>query len=671
MTDSAAHAKTSPDNRLKQAKLHLQQGQLPGASSILQEILSQQPAHREALYYLGVCQRQAGDNASAADTLQQLRSAHPQYGRGYQETGHNLNAVKEHEVAGSAFEKAVQLNPALLGSWRALLNWYQASGQAEKAVEAENHVRWLSEMPVELQTVSSLIFEDKLFIAEQICRQFLKQHPHQKEAMRLLAEIGNKLQILDEAEFLLESCVEFYPDYHRARLDYVHVLHKRQKFKQALEHAKTLHHADPLNILYEVTLAAEQQAFGNFDEALFIYDQLLLREGNLPRVYSARGHALKTIGRTADAVESYRNAYRSKPDYGDAYWSLANLKTYAFTDSELELMQAKESDSSVASNDRIHLCFALGKALEDRKSYPEAFSYYDKGNRLKLGHSSYRPESVETELERQKQLCDSAFFRERSNVGCSSAAPIFIVGLPRAGSTLLEQILASHSQVDGTMELANIIGLANRLNGTKRQQEEEAPYPGILADLDAEQLLQMGEAFIEDTQLHRQAGAFFVDKMPNNFRHIALIQLILPNAKIIDARRHPMACCFSGFKQLFAEGQEFTYGLEEIGRYYRAYVDVMAHWDKVLPGRILRVQHEDVIADLETQVRRILDYCELPFEQACIDFHQTERAVRTPSSEQVRQPIYSSGMEQWRNFSEFLAPLEQALGPALTDYAQQ
>jgi tetratricopeptide (TPR) repeat protein len=667
MTDSATPAKTTKDHLLKQAKLQLQQGQLAGASSILQEILSQHPEHREALYYLGVCQRQAGDNVSAAETLQQLRSAHPEYGRGYQETGHNLNAVNECEIAASAFEKAVQLNPALLGSWRALRTWYQASGQEKKEREAENHIRWLSELPAELQTVSSLIFEDKLFIAEQICRQFLKLQPHHKEAMRLLADIGNKLQILDEAEFLLESCVEFYPDYHRARLDYVQVLHKRQKFKLALEHAQTLHHAEPRNVLYEVTLAAEQQAIGNFDEALYIYDQLLTREGKLPRVYSARGHALKTIGRTADAVESYREAYRCKPDYGDAYWSLANLKTYQFTDTEIELMHTQESDPGIDSNDRVHLCFALGKALEDRKSYLEAFSYYDKGNRLKLHHSSYRPESVETELQRQEQLCDAQFFGQRSNSGCRSTAPIFIVGLPRAGSTLLEQILASHSQVDGTMELANIIGLANRLNGKKRRQEE-TPYPGILADLSAEQLLKMGETFIEDTQLHRQDGNFFVDKMPNNFRHIALIHLILPNAKIIDARRHPMACCFSGFKQLFAEGQEFSYGLEEIGRYYRAYVDVMAHWDEVLPGRILRVQHEDVIDDLETQVRRLLDYCGLPFEQACVDFHETDRAVRTPSSEQVRQPIYKSGMEQWTHFAEYLAPLEQALGSALTDY---
>jgi hypothetical protein len=313
------------------------------------------------------------------------------------------------------------------------------------------------------------------------------------------------------------------------------------------------------------------------------------------------------------------------------------------------------------------LCFALGKAFEDLGDYARSFAYYDKGNALKRAESGYRSEIVEQELTAQKALFDGGFFEERSGFGHATEAPIFILGLPRAGSTLLEQILASHSLVDGTMELANIIGTANRLNGQKRRTGA-SPYPKVLAQLTEAQTRQLGEQFIQETEHHRGDGIYFIDKMPNNFRHIPLIQLILPKAKIIDARRHPMACCFSGFKQLFAEGQEFTYGLDEIGRYYRAYVDVMAHWEQVLPGRILRVQHEDVVEDLERQVRRILDYCDLPFEQACLDFHETERAVRTPSAEQVRQPIYKSGMEQWQHFGAYLGPLEDALGPTLSDY---
>lgn len=657
----------TPDEVLREAKLQLQRGQLQAAISTLQHLLVEQAQHREGLYYLAVCYRQNANNTAAAEVLARLISAHPRYGRAYQENGHNLAAMQEADAATTAFEKAVALNPALLGSWRALQGRYQYIGATQKAEEAQNHVRWLSGMPPQLQTVSSLLYEDKLYVAEQICRQYLQQEPHHKEAMRLLAEIGNKLQILDDAEFLLESCIEFYPDYNRARLDYVQVLHKRQKFDKALDQARQLHHSEPLNLLYEVTLAAEQQAVGNFDEALFIYDEVLSKHGNLPKVFSARGHALKTVGRTDDAIASYQSAYRSQPDYGDAYWSLANLKTYRFSDTEIQQMSSREADPDTSPNDRIHLCFALGKALEDREAYEDSFGYYERGNSLKRLESGYKPEFVEAELEEQKQLFDANFFEQRKSFGADSSAPIFVVGLPRAGSTLLEQILASHSQVDGTMELANIIGTANRLNGRKRNQEN-SPYPGVLAGMDAEQLTKLGENYIEDTRQHRQQGLFFVDKMPNNFRHIPLIQLILPNARIIDARRHPMACCFSGFKQLFAEGQEFTYGLEEVGRYYRAYVDVMAHWQDVLPGRILRVQHEDVVEDLETEVRRILDYCQLPFEQGCIDFHETKRAVRTPSSEQVRQPIYQGATEQWTHFAEFLGPLEQAVGPALSHY---
>jgi hypothetical protein len=267
----------------------------------------------------------------------------------------------------------------------------------------------------------------------------------------------------------------------------------------------------------------------------------------------------------------------------------------------------------------------------------------------------------------QREYCTAELFERHQDSGYAAGDPIFVVGLPRAGSTLLEQILASHSQVDGTLELPNIPAMAFRLAG-RRRIDEEPLYPAVLQDLSADKLRQMGKEFIDETQVHRKGAPFFIDKMPNNFRHIGLIRLILPNAKIIDARRHPLACCFSGFKQLFASGQEFTYGLREIGLYYRDYVELMDHWDDVLPGRILRVQYEDVVADLETQVRRILEYCELPFEQACIEFHQTERAVRTPSSEQVRQPIYTSGLEQWRNFEPWLGPLKEALGPVLERY---
>ena len=655
------------DALLHEAKLQLRDGALSAAVATLNNLLSDAPEHRDGLYYLAVCQRQSKDHAAAQQVLQSLLSTHPQYGRAYQEQGQNFNALNQSEQAGQAFQKAVALNPSLIASWKALVIYHDGLGDMVSAQEAMRHVKWLSHLPPQLVTVSSLIHEDKLYIAERICREFLQQQPHHIEAMRLLAEIGSKLQILDEAEFLLESCVEFSPDYKHARMDYVQVLHKRQKFQKALEQAKHLHASEPDNVAFEVSLASETQAVGDFTSALAIYDNIIERNPQLHAAHSARGHALKTIGRSDEAIKSYRQAYLCKADFGDAYWSLANLKTYVFTDVELAQMREQEQHAETQTNDRVHLCFALGKALEDRKEYAESFSYYQQGNSLKQLQSQYNAARMAAEFREQQELFDADFFEQRLGWGHSSAAPIFVVGLPRAGSTLLEQILASHSAVDGTMELANIIGLAHRLRG-KQATSKNSRYPSILGEFGDDQLQKFGESFIEDTLFHRQGGAYFIDKMPNNFRHIALIQLILPNAKIIDARRHPMACCFSGFKQLFAEGQEFSYGLESIGAYYRGYVDLMAHWDAVLPGKILRVQHEDVVDDLETQVRRILDYCELPFEQQCIDFHETERAVRTPSSEQVRQPIYQTGTEQWQHYEQHLDPRQQALGPALQSY---
>jgi tetratricopeptide (TPR) repeat protein len=384
-----------------------------------------------------------------------------------------------------------------------------------------------------------------------------------------------------------------------------------------------------------------------------------------PGVNLTYGHALKTVGRQPDAIEAYRRAYQTKTDYGDAYWSLANLKTYRFEDAELAQMREREASPLIALEDRYHLCFALGKALEDRGDYPEAFAYYERGNQLKRDELRYTPDRLTAEMQRQRELVTREVLKRHAGAGSQAPDPIFIVGLPRAGSTLLEQILASHSQVEGTMELPNILSLAHKLE-RRRAAGEEPEYPANLAQLSAEDLTRFGEDYIRDTRIYRKEGTpFFIDKMPNNFRHIGLIRMILPNAKIIDARRSAMGCCFSGFKQLFAEGQEFTYGLKEVGTYYRDYVALMDHWDQVLPGKVLLTRYEEVVGDLEGQVRRLLDYCGLPFEQACLDFHQTDRAVRTASSEQVRQPLYTSGVDQWENFSAHLGPLRETLGPDL------
>jgi tetratricopeptide (TPR) repeat protein len=377
-------------------------------------------------------------------------------------------------------------------------------------------------------------------------------------------------------------------------------------------------------------------------------------------------HSLKTIGRRDEAVAEYRAAATARPGYGDVYWSLANLKTYRFEDAELAQMYAAESAASTSVVDRCHLCFALGKALEDQQHYGMSFEYYARGNALKRAASQYRPEVIELNTRLQIEVCTPELF-SRGDSGSCAADPIFIVGLPRSGSTLLEQILASHSAVEGTQELADLPRIVADLKG--READIDNPlYPAVLTQMTAADYRRLGEKYLTDTRVYRTGKARFIDKMPNNFRHIGLIRLILPNAKIIDARREPMACCFGNLKQLFAQGQEFTYSVEDIARYYRTYLDLMRHWDTVLPGHVLRVQHEDVVNDLDGSVRRLLEFCQLDFEPACVEFHKTERSIRTASSEQVRQPIYREGLEQWRHYEPWLGSLRVALGDALTRF---
>ena len=479
--------------------------------------------------------------------------------------------------------------------------------------------------------------------------------------MRLLALIGSKLHVLDDAEFLLESALEFEPNNLQVRMDYIDVLQRRQKFAQALSQAKLIQESDPNQNSFKLIYANSLAAAGRYGEALKLYLKELPAQPNNATLQMALGHAYKTIGEQDKAIRSYKEAKRIKVNFGDAYWSLANLKTYKFVSKEIVAMEQAVSDPEINLEDQYHICFALGKALEDRGDFEKSFSYYQKGNFLKKSENTYDFRRMSEDLNLQKEICNESFFAARSDYGLDAPDPIFIVGLPRAGSTLLEQILASHSQVEGTLELPNILSLVRRLQG-RRKIQDRPRYPDIMRSISREDYKQFGQQYLDDTAFHRtKKKIFFTDKMPNNFRHIGLIHLILPNAKIIDARRDPMDCCFSCYKQLFAEGQEFTYSLEDLSEYYKDYVSLMEHWEDVLPTRVLQVNHEDVVDNLKEQVEKLLTFCGLDFEQSCLDFHKTERAVRTASSEQVRQPIYQSA-KQWENFDPYLSQLKSMLG---------
>ena len=641
----------------------LQKRQFSEALATAEALLAEFPENRDVLYLIAVNQRYLGRITDALATLSRFEATHPGYGRLFQERGHCYRALGDAPSAIAAYQQAVDRNPALPSSWKNLTVLCRSAGRSADAENAANVAASLEQLPAAVVMASSLFAEGDTHAAEQLIRQFLQEQPTHIEGMRLLARIGMKLEILDDAEFLLESVLELAPDYHAARCDYAQVLTDRQKHSQALEQVHQLLTIEPRNVIFRSLQGNVLVGLGEHEAALKLFCELRDEAPANPTVHLAIAHAHKTVGRPWEAIDSYRRAAEVRPSFGDAYWSLANLKTYRFTGEEIERMRGQESAHTTPLVDRYHLCFALGKALEDQGDFAASFRFYERGNALKRNELRYDADALERNLRRQATVCTPEFFASRRGVGAQDPSPIFIVGLPRAGSTLIEQILASHSMVEGTKELADIPRLVHRLNG-RESMDSKPRYPAVLAELAADQFKGFGEKFIADTQVYRRGRPFFIDKMPNNFRHVGLIHLILPNAKIIDARREPMACCFSNFKQLFASGQEFSYGLEDIGRYYRSYVELMNHWDAVLPGKILRVQHEDLVEDLEGNVRRLLDFCGLDFQRQCVEFYNTERSIRTASSEQVRRPIFKEGLDQWRNFETWLGPLKIALGTA-------
>ena len=626
--------------------------------------LEQDSNHIESLYFGSVCARYLKNYQQSNDYLERLLTLSPDMGRAYQELGHLNRDRGSLELAAGYYRQACEMNPALISSWQFLYDYYRDIGKKDASSHALEQLENLKSLPNTLLYINQILYEGKLSEAEKMCRDFLKKDPKNTEAMSILSEIASRLGYLEDAEFLLENAVNFEPNNPELRKKYLIILRKKQKFSKAMTQAEYLCKTFPKNLSYKAQMAIEIMQNGDYEKAIEIFDSILKKAPNDPNTLTSKGHALKTFGNNIDAIKSYKLAHKAKPDHGEAYFSLANLKTYSFKTSEIALMKNQLENVNLLSKDRVYFHFALAYALEKEGEYEEAFSHLEKGNEIKKINNRYSIKGMKDEIHSQIQICDSNFFSSHGEGGLNKNDPIFILGLPRSGSTLIEQILASHSQIDGTLELPNILSMAHGLRGHDRLSNE-GKYPSVLKSLTKDQRKEMGLEYITDTFIHRDKAPRFTDKMPNNFRHIGLIHLILPNAKIIDARRYPLDCCFSIYKQLFAQGQEFSYGLEEIGNYYRNYIDLMDHWNRVLPGKILKVNNEDIINDLEGQVKRIIDYLELPFEKECISFYNTKRSVRTASSEQVRKPINKDGVERWKPYSKKLKPLVDYLGEEL------
>lgn len=635
------------------------------AEAQTREILRVMPGHPEATLLLAAALRRQGGAGAALEVLEPVIRAQPGWPPVHQEAGFALASLGLGRAAVAALSRAVALDPKLTAAWGALADQLVLAGDEAGAEKARAQQIRASTADPQLLEAAAALCDNQLAVAERLLKPYLARHPTNAAAIRMLAEVAGRLGRMEDAQVLLARCVELAPGFAEARHNHATILYRLNRSEEALVELDWLMARDPGHPGYRNLKAAALGRVGDFEGAIDLYDKLLKAYPDQPKGWMSYGHSLKTVGRQADSIEAYRRAIALTPELGDAWWSLANLKTVRFSDEDVAAMETQLARTDISDEDRFHLHFALGKALEDAGQFERSFGHYRDGAALRRETVEYDADNTTAHARRSKAVLTRDVFEARRGWGSAAPDPIFIVGLPRAGSTLIEQILSSHSAVEGTQELPDIIAFARRLGGrTKRDQS--STYPEILTELDADACLALGEEFLERTRIHRKLGRpFFIDKMPNNFSHLGLIHLILPRAKIIDARRHPLGCCFSAFKQHFARGQTFSYDLTDVGRYYADYVDLMAHYDAVLPGVVHRVIYEQMVADPEGQVRALLDYCGLPFEPGCLKFYENDRAVRTASSEQVRQPIFTDGVDQWRSYEPWLDPLKTALGDVL------
>ena len=621
-------------------------------------ILAAAPGDPRAETLLAGALRRSGDAPAALALLEPLARTQPRAPSVWLELAETRVALGQGEGAAAAYRRSLDLKPEDAEAWRRLgdtLTGLQEATEADRAYAQA--IRCSTTQPVLIEAALALA-EDRLAAAERLLRDRLRAAPSDVAAMRMLAEAGIRLGRYRDAEALLGEALALAPSFAPARHAYAIALYRQQKAAEAIPHVRRLMDEAPHDGGYAALLAACLSLLGDYEEAIGVYGELLSRAPNQPKLWLSLGHSLRTAGRRDEAVDAYRRSLDLAPGLGESWWSLANLKTRRFEEAEVSAME--RALTGAAGEDAFHLHYALGKALEDEGEWDGSFRHYAAGARLRRLALPYDAGETTVAVDRSLALLDSPLFDVAD--GAESRGPIFILGLPRSGSTLLEQILASHSQVEGTIELPDIGRIA-------RELAPKGDYRERLAGLSPQERRALGKAYLERTQVHRRLGRpLFIDKMPNNWLHIPLIRAILPGATIIDARRAPMAAGFSCFKQHFARGQAFSYDLADVGRYYRDYLRLMRGVERRWPGRTHLAVYEDVVADTETAVRRLLDHCGLAFEERCLSFHETQRAVRTASSEQVRRPIFREGLDQWRHYAPWLHPLEDALGDATHDW---
>ena len=632
------------------------------------EVARAYPGHPQARVIQGAAHRRAGRLDAALAILEPLAKEQPGAARVHLELAAARSAAGRVDESIASLRHALGIAPESPDAWRLLADQYDLRGEAAEADAARARAVKAATRDPRLRVAADALVANDLPRAETLLREHLGAHPTDVAALRMRAEVAARLRHYAEADALLTRCLELAPSFDAARHNRAALLNRQGRAAEALPEVERLLARDPRNPSYRNLCAAIHANLGDFDRTIAIYGEVLAEFPRQPKIWTSYGHALKTAGRLEDAVGAYRRAIALAPNFGEAYWSLANLKTFRFADADIAAMRAALARADLADEDRLHFDFALGKALEDAGDFTGAFAHFATGNALRKKLQPYVAEDTSRFVARSIAVQDRAFFASRRGWGAPAPDPIFIVGLPRSGSTLVEQILASHSLVEGTMELPDLPRLARELVSGSRADAAEG-FAHALAALTETQARAIGERYLASTRVQRRTDApFFIDKMPNNWFYVGLIQLALPNAKIIDARRHPLDCGTSIFTQHFARGQGFAYGLEDIGRYYRDYVEWMAHVDATLPGRVHRVIHERMIVDTEREVRRRLEFCGLPFEAACLRFHENARPVRTASSEQVRRPINRDGVDRWRRYEFGLEPLRAALGAVLDRY---